>query len=303
LGGHIFTCKHCGCVKSTYNSCANRHCPNCGSYKREKWALMRKSEALPVKYFHVVFTIPQQFNALCMQAPGLLYDIIFKCAWLTIKQFSKDHKYLGAKPGMVAVLHSWGQNISLHPHLHCLVPGGGMTQQGNWRPLQKSEGKFLFPVKALSIVFKAKFCSKISAMLKQGIVKAPEGETNPFRWINNIYRQNWVVFAKKPLPKGEQVVDYIARYTHKVAISNSRIKGIKDGKVVFSWLDYRVPKVKEMELGGVEFIRRFLLHLLPKGFVKIRHYGFLACRNKTTAIEQALRCLGEEPAKNLKGLP
>jgi hypothetical protein len=297
------TCENCGSIKATYNSCGNRHCPNCGQYKRDKWILMRQSEALPVKYFHVVFTIPHHFNAMCKQAPADLYNALFKCAWGTIKQFSKDHKFLGAKPGMVAVLHTWGQNISLHPHLHCLVPGGGITEQGKWRALKKSNGKFLFPVKALSLVFKAKFCAEISALLKEGKVKAPESEKNPFLWIDKIYRQKWVVFAKKPVPKGRQVVDYIGKYTHKVAISNSRIKAIDNDKVAFSWLDYRTSKVKEMSLAINEFVFRLLLHILPKGFRKIRYYGFMACKNKSSDLVAILNYLGEKPVKSLKGLP
>lgn len=302
LGGHIMACKDCGCIKATYNSCNNRHCPSCGSYKRDKWVLMRKSEALPVKYFHVVFTIPHQFNTMCIQAPDIMYELLFNAAWETIKQFSEDHKYLGAKTGMIAVLHTWGQNISLHPHIHCLIPSGGITQQDKWRQMKKSNGKFLFPVKAMSKVFKAKFCGYVSKHIKNKILKAPVNETNPYMWLNKLHQLKWVVYAKKPILKGASVVDYIGRYTHKVAISNSRIKNVKDGKVTFSWLDYKTSKIKEMQLEGDEFIRRFLLHILPKRFMKVRHYGFMANRNKAKAIENILKDLGAKAVNNIKGL-
>jgi len=303
LGGHIMACKECGVVKASYNSCNNRHCPGCGSYKRDKWIATRKSEALPVKYFHVVFTIPSEFNGLCLQNPTLMYTLLFKSAWATIESFGADHKYLGAKTGMLAVLHTWGQNLSLHPHLHCLVPGGGITQNGKWRQAKKDDGKFLFPVKALSTVFKAKFCSMASQQIKQGGIKAPCHVSNAYMWLDALYQKKWVVFAKKPIIKGAPVVEYLGRYTHKVAISNSRIKSVDNENVTFSWLDYKTAKVKNMKLSGVEFLRRLLLHILPVGFQKVRYYGFLANRNKTMAIADILKDLKVLPEKNLKGLP
>jgi len=303
LGGHIMACPQCGCIKATYNSCGNRNCPKCGSYKRDKWALMRKHEALPVKYFHVVFTVPHDLNPLFTGAPRQMYNLLLKCAWETISKFGKDHKYLGGQMGMVAVLHTWGQNISIHPHAHCLVPGGGLDKQGEWREMKKSNGKFLFPVKALSRVFSAKYVTGVSELYKAKKIKSPPGIVNFFEWLNSLYKKKWVVYAKKPVPEGASVVDYIARYTHKVAISNSRIIAMKDNKVKFSWLDYRTSKIQNMELGINEFIRRFLLHVLPKGFVKIRHYGFMACRNKAGALGPILLQLGEKPRQSLKGLP
>ncbi len=303
LGGHIMACKECGGTKATYNSCNNRHCPDCGSYKRDKWLLMRKSEALPVKYFHVVFTVPSELNALCLQNPRLMYSILFRSAWESIESFGKDHKYLGAKAGMLAVLHSWGQNLSLHPHVHCLVPGGGITKNGKWRAVKKGQGKYLFPVKALSAVFKAKFCASVSKGLKNGAIHAPGQEVNPNTWLNGIYNKKWVVYAKGPALKGASVVEYLGRYTHKIAIGNSRIKAVENGKVTFSWLDYRTSKVKSMQLDGAEFLRRYLLHILPHRFPKVRYYGFLANKNKTKAIANVLRDLKVLPEKSLKGLP
>lgn len=303
LGGHIMACKECGAVKATYNSCNNRHCPCCGSYKRDKWIANRKCEALPVKYFHLVFTIPSEFNALCLQKPELMYTILFKSAWATIESFGNDHKYLGAKTGMLTVLHTWGQNLSLHPHLHCLVPGGGITQNGKWRQVKKANGRFLFPVKALSALFKARFCSMVSQQFKNRELKAPRNSLNNYHWLDCVYRKKWVVYAKEPILKGAPVVEYLGRYTHKVAISNSRIKSVNNANVTFSWLDYKTSKVKNMQLPGEEFLRRLLLHVLPQGFQKVRYYGFLANRNKTLAIAEILKDLKVLPEKNLKGLP
>lgn len=303
LGGHVLSCPECGCITVSYNSCGNRNCPKCGGFKRDKWALERKQEALPVKYFHVVFTVPQEFNPLFMGAPKQMDSLLLKCAWDTISQFGQDHKYLGAQMGMVSVLHTWGQNLSLHPHIHCLVPGGGLTKQGKWREMKKSNGKFLFPVKALSTVFKAKFSAGVCALYKNGEIKAPNGICNFYEWLNIVHHKKWVVFAKTPVPKGTCVVDYLARYTHKVAISNSRIKAMENNKVKFSWLNYKTSKVQDMELDVAEFIRRFLLHILPKGFVKVRYYGFLANRNKSRALKLITVQLGQMSIEKIKGLP
>jgi hypothetical protein len=303
LGGHVMACTECGSVKATYNSCNNRHCPNCGSYKREKWILYRKAEALPVKYFHVVFTLPCEFNILCIQNPALVYDNLFKAAWHAILTMGKDHKYLGAKTGMIAVLHTWGQNLSLHPHLHCLVPAGGFTKGQKWRPLKKSSGKYLFPVKALGQLFKAKFCNLVSKQITTRKLKPPEDVANPYNWLNSIYTKKWVVYAKKPVEKGGPVVEYLGRYAHKVAIGNSRIKNVGNNKVSFSWFDYKTSKPGVTTLDGVEFVRRFLLHLLPKGFVKVRYMGFMANRGKKQALRAILQDLGILPEKSLKGLP
>jgi hypothetical protein len=303
LGGHIMACKECGAIKATYNSCNNRHCPGCGSYKRDKWVAIRKTEALPVQYFHVVFTVPAEFNILFLMNPKGMYSILFKAAWTTIESFAKDHKYLGAKAGMLAVLHTWGQNIGLHPHLHCLIPGGGIDQNNKWRQMKKANGKFLFPVKALSVVFKARFCAMVGKQFKLKTLKPPHGVTDHYKWMNSLHNKKWVVYAKKPLLKGASVVEYLGRYTHKVAISNSRIKAIDNENVTFSWLDYRTSKVQDMQLTGEEFLRRLLLHILPHGFPKVRYYGFMANRNKTKAIAGILRNLRALPEKSLKGLP
>ncbi len=269
LGGHILACPHCGTVKASYNSCGNRNCPQCGGFKREKWTLQRKSEALNVPYYHVVFTVPHEMNTLFKSNPKQLYNLLFSAAWKTIDVFAKDSKYLGAQTAMVAVLHTWGQNISLHPHLHCVVPGGGISKQGKWRDMKKSQGKFLFPVKAMSKVYKAKFLAGVSNLAKSGEINIP-CRVNVFDWINQQYNKKWVVFAKKPMPKGADVVEYLSRYTHKVAIGNSRIKALENDTVRFSYFDYRISKSGQMCLSVHEFIRRFLLHIF-----KLSHCIFL----------------------------
>jgi len=262
LSGHIDACEECGVIRISYNSCRNRHCPKCQGSNREKWIEARVDELLPVPYFHVVFTMPSELNELCMQYPERMYGILFKSAWETLHRFAHDK---GLKTGMIAVLHTWGQTLSLHPHLHCIVPGGGTDKPGNWRNL-RADGKFLFSVKALSKMFRAKY---VYHLRKENIV-------SPIV-LNNLFCNPWVVFAKRPFAHPAHVIEYLGRYSHKVAISNNRLKDYSAGKVTFSYKDYRnACKVKEMTLDDSEFIRRFALHILPKGFMKIRHFGILS---------------------------
>lgn len=274
LGGHVDVCDSCSHLRFSYNSCRNRHCPKCQSTNRERWIHARTQDLLPCTYFHVVFTLPEQINPFCLQYPGGVYDILFTASKDTVEAFSKDPKYLGAQLGMISLLHTWGQNLTLHPHVHMIVPGGGVTKSGNWKEA-RSSGKFLFPVKAMSIVFRAKFMQGLLRLLiekKQPMDKAIR---------NKLYEKPWIVFAKRPFLGPNQVIEYLGRYTHKIAISNHRIKAINQGKVTFSYKDYRHHgKQSEMTLDAKEFLRRFCLHILPKGFRKIRHYGFLASRNK-----------------------
>lgn len=268
LGGHIDNCSCCNRLHMSYNSCRNRHCPNCQGHKREEWIQSRNKELLPVPYFHVVFTIPSELNALCLKAPQVLYNALFKSAWATIVDFSKAKKPLHAKTGMIAVLHTWGQNLSLHPHLHCIIPGGGVTKAGFWKK-PKGKGKFLFPIKAMSKVFRAKFVAELRASelkISQDL-------------YDDLFKQNWVVFAKKPFKRPENVIEYLGRYTHKIAISNHRILSINEAedKVSFSLKNYKKGGKQEvLKLRSSEFIRRFSLHVLPKGFTRIRHYGILS---------------------------
>jgi secreted Zn-dependent insulinase-like peptidase len=293
LGGHIDTCDECGKQTISYNSCRNRHCPKCQGNKREDWIQARMHELLPVPYFHVVFTLPDSINSLAIHQPKIVYNILFDATWETLQQFGKNK---GVQMGMIAVLHTWGQQLSLHPHLHCIVPGGGVNKEGQWQN-SRSDGKFLFPVKALSKVFRAKFCEKLK-----------EKEPIKYEQIrHDLWKKPWVVFAKKPFGSSKSVVEYLGRYTHKIAISNHRIKSIDNQNVTFDYKDYRVAGVKkQMTLTHGEFIRRFALHILPKRFVKIRHYGFLSStwkRQKLKLLQEKLQVKVLEKVEKKPFLP
>lgn len=270
LGGHIDVCTNCSHLRISYNSCRNRHCPKCQQIQRERWIQAREAELLPTPYFHVVFTLPESLNRVCLYEPAKVYKILFDSAWSVIKDFAHDEKHLGADPGMITILHTWGQNLSLHPHLHCIVPGGGVTKSGHWKQA-RSKGNFLFPVKAMSAVFRARFVRGLRATIK-GLDKS---------FYNQLFKTNWVVYAKRPFGGPKQVVEYLGRYTHKIAISNHRITGISREAVTFRYKDYRdAAKNKTMALQPMEFIRRFSMHILPKGFMRIRHYGILSSTRK-----------------------
>ena len=273
LGGHVDACSECGTVRISYNSCRNRHCPKCQGKNRESWLADRESELLPVPYFHVVFTLPDTLNPLAMYHPKAVYDSLFEAAWLTVICFAKDPKHLGAKAGMIAILHTWGQTLMLHPHLHCIVPGGGLTKDGKWKTA-KTQGKYLFPVKAMSKVFRAKYVKALKSRIE------PDKEL-----INQLFQKEWVVYAKRPFGHPKAVLEYLGRYTHKVAISNHRILDIDSQKTTFSYKDYRQGAQKlEMSLDNLEFIRRFSMHILPKGLVRIRHFGILGSSAKQITI-------------------
>ena len=280
LGGHVDACDGCGTIRISYNSCRNRHCPKCQATSRERWIEAREDDLLDVSYFHVVFTLPEELNPLFLLRSKILYNILFESVRLTLEMFAADPKYLGAQSGHIAVLHTWGQNISFHPHLHCIVPAGGATRQGNWKPLAKAAkvkyATYLYPVKALS-----KEYSKIfMRLLKANVEIEPEHQPDK-ELLKRLNNHKWVVYAKQPFYGPKQVIEYLGRYTHKVAISNHRIKSVDDGQVTFSWKDYRHGDVqKEMTLHATEFLRRFCQHVLPFRFVKIRHYGILSSRNK-----------------------
>ena len=262
LGGHIDACDECGNMSISYNSCRNRHCPGCQGHKREEWIQKREADLLPCSYYHLVFTLPEELNGLAIANPTLIYKTLFEAAWATLNQFGNTE---GIQLGMIAVLHTWGQNLSLHPHLHCIVPGGGTNKQGKWKGKVRTD-KYLFPVKALGKVFRAKFAASLKAC---GIKDAD--------LMDRLFAKNWVVYAKRPFGGPKQVIEYLGRYTHKVAISNHRIKEVTDKEVRFGYKDYREGgEKKEMTLSHVEFIRRFSLHILPRRFVRIRHYGILS---------------------------
>jgi hypothetical protein len=265
LGGHIDKCDTCGHIRISYNSCRNRHCPKCQNTQREAWIESRKQDLIPAPYFHVVFTVPDKLNGLFQHHPALLYNLLFKAAWETIAQFG--YTKLKAETGMFAILHTWGQNLSLHPHVHCVVPGGGINYRSQWMQVKVSaNGKvFLFRVENLSAVFRGKFLA--------GLQKQLPMEKS---FIRELYKTNWVVYAKEPFAGPQQVIEYLGRYTHKVAIGNHRLLNIDDSGVTFRWRDYRDDKQKVMTLAGAEFLRRFCQHILPRGFVRLRHYGLLS---------------------------
>jgi hypothetical protein len=263
MGGHIDRCDDCGALAISYNSCGNRHCPKCQGRKREEWIAAREVELLPVAYFHLVFTLPEAVNPLAIHNPKMVYSILFDAAWETLSAFGRNS---GVMAGAVCILHTWGQNLSLHPHLHCIVPGGGVTKEGQWKNI-RPDGEFLFPVRALSKVFRAKYCEK----LRYAEPKQYE------RIRKSLWEKEWIVYAKKPFGGPKFVVEYLGRYSHKIAISNHRIKSVDQNEVSFEYKDYRQGGTKKrMNLSLSEFVRRFALHILPRGFVRIRHFGFLS---------------------------
>ena len=280
LGGHVDACDACGTIRISYNSCRNRHCPKCQATSRERWIEAREDDLLDVSYFHVVFTLPEELNALFLLRSKTMYNILFEAVKLTLEMFAANPNYLGAQGGHIAVLHTWGQNIGYHPHLHCIVPAGGATQQGKWKSLAKAAkvkfATYLYPVKALSKEYSKIFMQ----LLKASVDIEPEHQPDK-QLLKKINDHKWVVYAKQPFFGPKQVIEYLGRYTHKVAISNHRIKSVDNGQVTFSWKDYRHGDVqKEMTLQATEFLRRFCQHVLPFRFVKIRHYGILSSRNK-----------------------
>jgi len=278
LGGHVDACDECGTVHISYNSCRNRHCPKCQGHKREEWIHKREGELLPCTYYHVVFTLPQELNPLALHEPKLVYNALFASAWKTMNQFGRQ---AGLQMGMVCVLHTWGQNLSLHPHLHCIVPGGGIDERGRWKKQLRSN-KYLFSVKALSKVFRAKY---VSYLRESGNVDKALTES--------LFQKDWVVYAKQPFGGPPQVIEYLGRYTHKVAISNHRIEKVTEEKTFFQYKDYKDGgKKKLMDLDNKEFVRRFSMHILPERFVRIRHYGILSStwkRKKLPALRQQLK--------------
>lgn len=306
LGGHVKVCTSCGLQEVAYNSCRNRNCPKCLWLAKERWMDARMAELLPVTYFHVVFTLPDGLNDLILSNQGRLYPLLFQAAWQTLRCLSLDEKHLGAEPGMLAVLHTWGQQLAFHPHLHCVVPGGGLCPKtGKWVAGRRN---FFLPVKALSAVFRGRFMAGLEALRKRGDLgfhggAAPLADEKAFRsWKNSLYRTPWVVYAKRPFGGPGQVIQYLGRYTHRIAIDNRRLTAFKDGRVTFAYKDYRVKNggdgaQKEMPLDGAEFVRRFLLHVLPQGMQKIRYYGILATRRRNKNLPALQKALGLVPPK------
>jgi len=297
LGGHLEECDCCGHQRPAYHSCRNRHCPKCQSLARAQWLEDRQAELLPVEYFHVVFTVPEEIAALAYQNKEVVYGILFRATAETLRTLAADPQHLGAEIGFFAVLHSWGQNLLHHPHLHCVVPGGGLAPDGK-RWIACRPGFFL-PVNVLSCLFRRLFLDYLQAAFDQGklhFFSSLERLRDPHAFAHYLapLRQiDWVVHAKPPFGGPEQVLNYLGRYTHRVAISNNRLLDIEDGKITFRWKDYRHnDRPRVMTLEADEFIRRFLLHVLPDGFQRIRHYGFLAHRYRKAKLALCRQLLG-----------
>jgi len=298
LGGHKDQCDYCGHLEISYNSCRNRHCPKCQTLRKEKWIEARTEDLLPIEYFHVVFTLPSELNPLVSMNRKVLYDLLFRSVSETLTKLSNDPKQLGAEIGSICILHTWGQNLMDHPHIHCIVTGGGLASDKNrWVSCRK---RFFIPVRVLSALFKGKFLDLLKKCFKSGALafsdqighlKPPE-DFEQFR--RQLYRKKWVVYCKPPVDGVQGVLQYLGRYTHRVAISNNRILKIRNGLVSFLWRDYADHnRQKTMTLKAEEFIRRFLLHVLPSRFVRIRHFGLLANRKRKETIALCRKILGE----------
>jgi len=304
LGGHVERCADCGLVRHAYNSCRNRHCPKCQGQTRAAWLAARQAELLPVPYFHVVFTLPAPAAAIAFQNKATVYAMLFRAAAETLRTIAADPRHLGAELGVVAVLHTWGQTLTHHPHVHCVVPGGGPSLDGTrWVACRPG---FFLPVRVLSRLFRRLFLEQLRAAFEDGELGffgdlAALAEPATFaRRLCELRRVEWVVYAKPPFGTPERVLAYLGRYTHRVAIANSRLVSITDREVAFRWRDYRHHgKAKVMTLAAGEFIRRFLLHTLPDGFHRIRHYGFLANAHRAEKLALCRKLLAApapEPA-------
>jgi len=273
LGGHKDACASCGKERISYNSCGNRHCPKCQANKQALWVEERMRDAMDVKYFHVVFTVPEALNQVCLLNSKGFYGAMFECVWSVLQSFGYSH--YGVESGAICVLHTWGQNLSLHPHIHCIVPAAGLTIKGNLKHITK-QGKYLYPVRMLSAVFRGKLLEKLKRQLKQSN-QLPLYQS----LLDQLWKKPWVVYCEPPLGNAQQIVKYLGQYTHRVAISNQRIQSIDDSGVTFFYKDYKDNSKKKLtKLSGVEFLRRFCLHILPYRFVKIRYYGILSSKQK-----------------------
>ena len=301
LGGHLERCDECAHERNCFNSCRDRHCPKCQSLARAQWIEDRQTELLEVPYFHIVFTIPEQVAAIALQNKKVVYGMLFAATAETLKTIAADPKHLGAELGFFAVLHSWGQNLQFHPHLHCVVPGGGLSPDGQrWVDCRPD---FFLPVKVLSRLFRRLFLESLQRAFDADQLQffgALEPLRQPAAFVQHLApakASEWVVYAKRPFAGPQQVLDYVGRYTHRVAISNHRLLDIENDQVRFEWKDYRQGGVvKVMTLTAEEFIRRFLLHVLPNGFQRIRYFGFLGNRHRQEKLDRCRRLLGMQAA-------
>jgi hypothetical protein len=277
MGGHIEACGCCGEIRTAYNSCRNRHCPKCGGVDKEKWIMARQADLLPVKYFHVVFTLPDKLNELFQNNQAKMYNLLFAIVWEVLKGFGQTKKWIGGKIGATAILHTWGQNLWYHPHLHLIIPGGALMPDGSWSH-SRNKGKYLFKVEQLSSVFRAQFVKQLRILIKEGQVQGIEPP--------GLFDKDWVVYAKKAFGGPKQVISYLGRYTHRTAISNDRVLEVNKNNVSFAWNDYKKDYSKQITtIPGEEFLGLFCQHILPPGFTRIRHYGFLSSASKTRSLK------------------
>jgi hypothetical protein len=306
LGGHLDQCTRCGHRATiSYNSCRNRHCPKCQTAARERWIAARRRELLPTRYVHVVFTLPHRLAPLALQNKKVIYGLLLRASAETLLEVARDPRHLGAEIGFFSVLHTWSQKLSLHPHVHCVLPAGGLSlDHTHW---VHSQNRFFLPLKVLSRVFRGKFVAGLKQAFQNGQLSfhgnlTSLAQTKTFAaWLRPLFRNDWVVYAKRPFGGPEYVLQYLGRYTHRVAISNHRLVSLADGQVTFRWRDSAQNNEQRLLTVSLdEFLRRFLLHLLPKGFVRIRNFGFLASRRRATLLPLCFQLLGtaqETPAE------
>lgn len=301
LGGHVLRCDTCDDVQIAYNSCRNRHCPKCQGSVARRWLAERQADLLPVEYFHVVFTVPAPIAAIAFYNPAVAYDLLFKVTAETLRTIARDPKHLGAEIGLTAVLHTWGSALTHHPHLHCIVPGGGLSPAGQWQPCRRG---FFLPVRVLSRLFRRRFLEELIARHDQlqffGELEPLKARSAFADYLKPLRQIEWVVYAKRPFSGPEAVLAYLSLYTHRVAISNSRLLHYDGNSVTFKWKDYRAPgryRHKSMTLTAPEFIRRFLIHVLPPGFHRIRHFGLFANHQRRRQLRTLRQLLAAvEPA-------
>jgi hypothetical protein len=306
LGGHKKMCDHCAHELISYNSCRNRHCPKCQAAARAQWLEKRDKELLPTPYFHVIFTVPDKLSSLTLQNKRLVYSLLFRAVSQTLLSITQDPKHLGAQIGFLAILHTWGQNLHHHPHIHCVVPAGGISPDGtHW---VHSRENFFLPVQVLSALFKKKLLAYLRTAYNNGkldLYGRLEGLRDPHNWhslLAAMEATDWVVYAKPPFGGPSQVLKYLARYTHRVAISNQRLLSLQNGKVTFQWKDYaHGNQQRQMTLDATEFIRRFLLHVFPSGLMHIRYYGFMANRVRQDKLALARKLLAEKTGPKTPG--
>ena len=302
LGGHLDECTRCGHRAISFNSCRNRHCPKCQIAARERWIAARRRELLPTRYMHIVFTLPHRLGPLVLQNTHVLYNLLFRTSAETLQEVARDPKHLGAEIGFFSVLHTWSQQVNLHPHVHCVVPAGGLSlDHTRW---VRSRDNYFLPKRVLRKVFRRKFVAALKQAFRDGQLNFHGdlkllAQTKTFAaWLRPLYRQNWIVYLKRPFGGPQYMLQYLGRYTHRVAISNHRLVSFADGQVTFRWrdsADHNKQKLRSLPVD--EFLSRFLLHLLPEGFVRIRNFGFLANRKRATLLPLCLQLLGsaQEP--------